>query len=91
MANHSKNQGVPLFLTTDSHPQSLSDLLQNPMSILVLEHMYKRFEMNRTKIKGGCQSGRKVIPHDSMSDLPLSLVSYWIFLEGSAYKQGLSF
>ena len=29
------------------------------------------FEVNRTKIKGGCQSGRKVVPHDSKSDLPL--------------------
>ena len=26
---------------------------------------------NQTKIKGGCQSGRKVVPHDSKSDLPL--------------------
>ena len=29
------------------------------------------FEVNQTKIKGGCQSGRKVVPHDSKSDLPL--------------------
>ena len=27
--------------------------------------------MNPTKIKGGCQLGRKVVPHDSKSDLPL--------------------
>ena len=27
--------------------------------------------MNETKIKGGCQSGRKVVSHDSKSDLPL--------------------
>ena len=27
--------------------------------------------MNQTKIKGGCQSGRKVVTHDSKSDLPL--------------------
>ena len=31
----------------------------------------KEFEINQTKIKGGCQSGRKVVPHDSKSDLPL--------------------
>ena len=37
-----------------------------------LEHMHKKFEINRTKIKGGCQLGRKVAPHDSKSDLPLS-------------------
>ena len=33
--------------------------------------MNKKFEINRTKIKGGCQSGRKVVPYDSKSDLPL--------------------
>ena len=27
--------------------------------------------MNQTKIKGSCQSGRKVVTHDSKSDLPL--------------------
>ena len=30
------------------------------------------FEVNQTKIKGGCQSVRKVVPHDSKSDLPLA-------------------
>ena len=34
--------------------------------------MHKKFEINRTKIKGGCQSGRKVEPHNSKSDLPLN-------------------
>ena len=29
------------------------------------------FEVNQTKIKGGCQSGRKVVPHYSKSDSPL--------------------
>ena len=33
--------------------------------------MHKKFEINWTKIKGGCQSGRKVVPHNSKSDLPL--------------------
>ena len=33
--------------------------------------MHKKFEINRTKIKGGCQSGRKVVTHNSKSDLPL--------------------
>ena len=27
--------------------------------------------INQKKIKGGCQSGRKVVTHDSKSDLPL--------------------
>ena len=26
---------------------------------------------NRKKIKGGCQSGSKVVPHNSNSDFPL--------------------
>ena len=33
--------------------------------------MHKKFAINRTKIKGGCQSGRKVVTHNSKSDLPL--------------------
>ena len=36
--------------------------------------MYKKFEINRTKIKGGCQSGRKVATHNFKSDLPLIMV-----------------
>ena len=34
--------------------------------------MHKKFEINRTKIKGGCQSGRKVVTLNSKSDLPLA-------------------
>ena len=34
--------------------------------------MHKKFVMNRTKIKGSCQSGRKVVTHNSKSDLPLA-------------------
>ena len=30
--------------------------------------------INRTKIKGGCQSGRKVVTHNSKSDLPLAIL-----------------
>ena len=37
--------------------------------------MHKNFEINRIKIKDGCQSGRKVINHNSKSDLPLVLKS----------------
>ena len=36
--------------------------------------MYKKFEINQTKIKGGCQSGRKVATHNFKSDLPLVYV-----------------
>ena len=35
--------------------------------------MHKKCELNQTKIKGCCQSGRKVVPHDSKSDLPLGV------------------
>ena len=34
--------------------------------------MHKKFEINPTKIKGGCQSGRKVVPHDSKTDFNLN-------------------
>ena len=33
--------------------------------------MHTEFEINRTKIKGGCQSGSKVVTHNSKSDFPL--------------------
>ena len=33
--------------------------------------MHKKFEINWTKIKGGCQSGIKVVTHNFKSDLPL--------------------
>ena len=36
-----------------------------------LAHMHKKFEINWTKIKGSFQSGRKVVTHDTKSDLPL--------------------
>ena len=35
--------------------------------------MHKKFEINRTKIKGGCQSGKRVVTHNSKSDLPLAV------------------
>ena len=38
------------------------------------EHMHKKFKMNRTKFKGGCQSGRKLVTHNAKSDLPLVYV-----------------
>ena len=43
---------------------------------MLLEHMHKKFEINQTKIKGGCQSGRKVVTHNSKSDLPLALLLF---------------
>ena len=32
-----------------------------------------KFEINWTKIRGGCQLGRKVVTHNSKSDLPLEV------------------
>ena len=34
------------------------------------------FEVNRTKIRGGCQSERKVVNHNFKSDLPLIQTRY---------------
>ena len=39
---------------------------------MLLEHMHKKFKINGTKIKDCCQSGRKVVTHNSKSDLPLA-------------------
>ena len=42
--------------------------------------MASDFEVNETKIKGGCQSRRKVVTHNSKSDMPLarpSLKAIW--------------
>ena len=37
--------------------------------------MHKKFEINRTKIPVGCQSRRKVVAHNSKSDLPLAALT----------------
>ena len=34
--------------------------------------MHKKFKINQTQIKGGCQLGRKVVTHNSKSDSPLT-------------------
>ena len=41
--------------------------------------MHKKFEVNQTKIKGGCQLDTKDAPQESWSDLTLKL-------EKSAFK-----
>ena len=56
--------------------------------------MHKKFEINRTKIKGGCKLGRKVVTHNSKSDLPLVNIVFFtelisnIFLEKSMFHSG---
>ena len=50
--------------------------------------MHKKFEMNWTKIKGGCQSGRKVATHNSKSDLTLEEQSgFYIYYTVRAQRQ----
>ena len=49
--------------------------------------MHKKFEINRTKIKGSCQLGRKVVTHNSRSDLPL-VVRYISFSSGISGRGG---
>ena len=53
-----------------------------------------KFEINRTKIKGGCQSGRKVVTHNFKSDLPLDkkkLRSFKMLFEIAFLHNKLSF
>ena len=56
---------------------------------ILLEHADQKFEINRTKIKGGCQSGRKVVTHNSKSDLPLiqRQTIYGMFVVVSKFNQ----
>ena len=52
-----------------------------------IQHHYScDFEVNQTKNKGGCQSGRKVIPHDSKSDLPLNVQFYFTSVGKNKYS-----
>ena len=46
--------------------------------------MQKNFEIYRTKIKGSCQSGRKVVTHDSKSDLPLKMLKTKIQMKANS-------
>ena len=39
--------------------------------------------VNQTKIKVGYQSGRKVVPQDSKSDLPLAIIKQAAFLKSA--------
>ena len=50
--------------------------------------MQKKLEINRTKIKGSCQSGRKVATQDSKSDLPLVQSSLLLATESGAARPG---
>ena len=43
----------------------------SPSHTKLLDHRHKKFEINRIKINGGCQSGRKVVSHEFKSDSTL--------------------
>ena len=45
--------------------------------------MHNKFEINRTKIRGSCQSGRKVVIHNSRSDLPLKVPPLFSYNKGN--------
>ena len=47
--------------------------------------MHKKFEINQTQIKGGCQSGRKVVAHNPKSDLPLVRLTPFLIGRYSMY------
>ena len=49
----------------------LYTIIHYPFIDWVFYHSLVKFEVNQTKIKGGCQSGIKLVPHYSKSDLPL--------------------
>ena len=51
--------------------------------------MHKKFEINGTKIEGGCQSGRKVLTNNSKSDLPLTDVRIYPNYVSVYYSVGL--
>ena len=47
--------------------------------------MHEKFEINRTKIKGGCQSRSTVVTHNSKIDFPLAC-QYIIYRVGDAVR-----
>ena len=51
--------------------------------------MHKKFEINQTKIKGGCQSGRKKVPFNSKSDLSIAVLTGLAVLSVSAVSSEL--
>ena len=61
--NGNDHQSTNIWIITDQKRKSACALI---VWLVLCD-----FEVNQTKIKGGCQSGRKVVPHDSNSDLSL--------------------
>ena len=70
----------------------MSDLLQNHMSTSHTIRTHAKEVWDKSD-KGGCQSRRKVVPHNSKSDLPLNFkLSLILFDKGYApFTQSLKF
>ena len=69
-SNHFRIVEVQLLFTTDSPPQSLSDLPQTSCACaLIVLDMHKKFEVNWTKIKEGLS-----VVHKSCTSTILKLV-----------------
>ena len=49
--------------------------------------MHKKFEIDRTKIKGGCHSGRIAVTNNSKNDLPLA--AGWALFDDAYLKESL--
>lgn len=65
-SNHAKIVEVQLLCTIDSPPSSLYNLPQTSCACAVQQAlMHMKFEVNRTKIRGGCQSYTKAAPQQS--------------------------
>ena len=63
---------MQLLSPTDSPPYSLSDVPETSCACaLIVLHMYKKFQVNRTKIMGVCQSETKAAHCFSCSDSTL--------------------
>ena len=64
---------VQLLCMTDSPPKSLSDLPQTSCACApIVLHMHNKFETNRSKIKGDCQSWTKAAHQHFWIDMTLA-------------------
>ena len=82
-ANKTKNISDHLFLDNWQSPLIFVRFSSN----FLAEHMREKFELNRTKIKGACQSYTKAAPQESCSDFTLApnsiTIHLCLFIEGS--------
>ena len=60
------------------------------MHVHLVLHMYKKFQVNQTKIKGGCQSETKAAHYYSCTDLTLNVYANSTLIQ-VCNKSGLVF